>query len=78
MFVFNEVSHDRRVLKEADALQAAGWSVTIHGIRQRRSKASVRENRTSGVVIARYPLSMFQIIHQDVLIDVFCDKMDNR
>ena len=44
MFVFNEVSHDRRVLKEADALQAAGWSVTIHGIRQRRSKASVREN----------------------------------
>jgi len=38
MFVFNEVSHDRRVLKEADALQAAGWSVTIHGIRQRRVK----------------------------------------
>ena len=58
MFVFNEVSHDRRVLKEADALQAAGWSVTIHGIRQRRSKASIRENRTSGVVIARHPLSV--------------------
>ena len=59
MFVFNEISYDRRVLKEADALQAAGWSVTIHGIRQRRSKASVREDRTSGVVIIRHPQTVF-------------------
>jgi glycosyltransferase involved in cell wall biosynthesis len=59
MFVFNEVSYDRRVLKEADALQAAGWSVTIHGIRQRRSKVSVREDRTSGVVIIRHPQTVF-------------------
>ena len=59
MFVFNEISYDRRVLKEADALQAAGWSVTIHGIRQRRSKASVRENRASGVVIIRHPQTVF-------------------
>ena len=59
MFVFNEVSHDRRVLKEADALQAAGWSVTIHGIRKRGSKASTREDRTSGVVIIRHPQTVF-------------------
>ncbi len=59
MFVFNEVSHDRRVLKEADALQAAGWSVTIHGIRQRRSTAPLREPRSSGVVIVRHPQTVF-------------------
>ena len=59
MFVFNEVSHDRRVLKEADALQAAGWSVTIHGIRQRRSTAPLREPRNSGVVIVRHPQTVF-------------------
>jgi glycosyltransferase involved in cell wall biosynthesis len=59
MFVFNEVSHDRRVLKEADALQAAGWFVTIHGIRQRRSNAAVREVRPTGVVIVRHPLTAF-------------------
>ena len=59
MFVFNEVSHDRRVLKEADALQAAGWSVTIHGIRQRQSKAPLREPRSSGVVIIRHPQTVF-------------------
>ncbi len=58
MFVFNEVSHDRRVLKEADALQAAGWSVTIHGIRQRRSTAALRESRATGVVIVRHPLTV--------------------
>jgi len=58
MFVFNEVSHDRRVLKEADALQAAGWSVTIHGIRQRRSTAPLRESRASGVEIVRHPLTV--------------------
>ena len=45
MFVFNEVSHDRRVLKEADALQAAGWSVTIHGMRQRRHSHPVDDAR---------------------------------
>ena len=59
MFVFNGVSHDRRVLKEADALQAAGWSVTIHGIRQRRSAAPLREPRSSGVVIVRHPQTVF-------------------
>jgi glycosyltransferase involved in cell wall biosynthesis len=58
MFVFNEVSHDRRVLKEADALQAAGWSVTIHGMRQRRSTAALRESRASGVEIVRHPLTV--------------------
>jgi glycosyltransferase involved in cell wall biosynthesis len=58
MFVFNEVSHDRRVLKEADALQAAGWSVTIHGMRQRRSTVALRESRASGVEIVRHPLTV--------------------
>jgi hypothetical protein len=62
MFVFNEVSHDRRVLKEADALQAAGWSVTIHGIRQRRSTAPLREPRSSGVVIVRHPLTVLPTV----------------
>lgn len=62
MFVFNEVSHDRRVLKEADALQAAGWSVTIHGIRQRRSAAPLCEPRSSGVVIVRHPLSVLPTV----------------
>jgi len=62
MFVFNEVSHDRRVLKEADALQAAGWSVTIHGIRQRRSTSPLHEPRSSGVVIVRHPLSVLPTV----------------
>lgn len=59
MFVFNEVSHDRRVLKEADALQASGWLVTIHGIRRRRSNVALREERPTGVIIVRHPLTAF-------------------
>ena len=56
MFVFNEVSHDRRVLLEADALQEAGWQVTIHGVRKVGSPALAFEPRPSGVQISRHQL----------------------
>jgi glycosyltransferase involved in cell wall biosynthesis len=56
MFVFNEVSHDRRVLLEADALQEAGWQVTIHGVRKVGSLALAVESRPSGVQISRHQL----------------------
>lgn len=56
MFVFNEVSHDRRVLLEADALQEAGWRVTIHGVRKVGSLALAVESRPSGVQISRHGL----------------------
>jgi len=57
MFVFNEVDHDRRVLKEADALAAAGWSVTIHGIRKGGFATGDRRQRPSGVEIVRHGLT---------------------
>ena len=56
MFVFNEVSHDRRVLLEADALQGAGWQVTIYGVRKVGSSALIGELRPSGVQISRFQL----------------------
>ena len=54
MFVYNEVDHDRRVLKEAEALSADGWSVTIHGVRKGRHAVTDRRRRPSGVEIIRH------------------------
>jgi len=65
MFVFNEVSHDRRVLLEADALQASGWQVTIHGIQKAQSAALAIEDRTSGVRIIRHALGPRPLFSQE-------------
>jgi glycosyltransferase involved in cell wall biosynthesis len=50
--VINSVSHDARVLKEADSLAEAGYAVTIVGIRDARN-ALPEETRPSGVKIVR-------------------------
>lgn len=50
--VYNSVSHDARVLREADSLRDAGYEVRIVGIRDARQAAPV-ERRPSGVEIVR-------------------------
>ena len=50
--VINSVSHDTRVLKEADSLAAAGYSVAVFGIQDNRCSAA-KTVRDSGVVIWR-------------------------
>lgn len=50
--VINSVSHDARVLKEADSLAAAGYSVAVFGIQDNRCSAA-KTVRDSGVVICR-------------------------
>jgi glycosyltransferase involved in cell wall biosynthesis len=50
--VINSVSHDARVLKEADGLAAAGYRVTIYGIQDAKVSEPVTV-RPSGVVIRR-------------------------
>ena len=50
--VLNSVSHDARVLKEADSLAAAGWDVTVIGIRDNRCEDPAT-TRSSGVRIVR-------------------------
>jgi glycosyltransferase involved in cell wall biosynthesis len=50
--VINSVSHDARVLKEADGLAAAGYRVTIYGIQDAKVSEPVTR-RPSGVVIRR-------------------------
>ncbi len=58
MFVFNDVTHDRRVLMEADALQEAGWSVTIHGVSLGARDPGDPSIRDSGVRVVRHDASM--------------------
>jgi glycosyltransferase involved in cell wall biosynthesis len=50
--VLNSVSHDARVLKEADSLARVGLDVTIVGIQDARGRVPA-ERRLSGVVIRR-------------------------
>ena len=50
--VINSVSHDARVLKEADSLAAAGYDVAVFGIQDKRC-SDARTVRDSGVVIRR-------------------------
>lgn len=50
--VINSVSHDARVLKEADSLARAGFDVAVFGIQDNRD-AETRTVRESGVVIHR-------------------------
>jgi len=53
--VLNSVSHDARVLKEADSLSRAGFDMHIVGIQDNRCRDSVT-HRESGVTIHRLPL----------------------
>ena len=50
--VLNSVSHDARVLKEADSLSRAGYEVTVFGIQDNRCDEATTI-RPSGVVIRR-------------------------
>ena len=50
--VLNSVSHDARVLKEADSLARAGYEVTVFGIQDDRCDEATT-TRPSGVVIRR-------------------------
>lgn len=50
--VLNSVSHDARVLKEADSLARAGYDITVFGIRDNRDKEPVTV-RDSGARIVR-------------------------
>lgn len=52
MFVRNEVTRDARVLREAEALSSASWTVTIVGLLPARSDLPAVEDR-SGVTIVR-------------------------
>ncbi len=54
--VRNSVSHDARVLKEAEALVAAGYGVVIVGV-QDRKVSKPAEVRPSGLRIVRVPMS---------------------
>lgn len=54
MFVFNDAVHDRRVLLEADALQKAGWTVTVHACASAGVAHADVESRDSGVKIVRH------------------------
>lgn len=52
MLVINSISHDARVLKEADSLRNAGHAVTVVGIKDARNRQA-HETRDSGVEIHR-------------------------
>lgn len=58
MFVYNTVSRDRRVLKEAESLVRHGWDVTIIGLTLASDPQPLTEVTDSGVVIHRIPLSL--------------------
>jgi len=52
MIVMNSVSHDARVLKEAEAVRSAGHDIVVIGIRDNKCSEPI-EIRESGVVIRR-------------------------
>lgn len=58
MFVFNPVTRDRRVLKEASSLRTAGMNVTIVGIHLPRLEHPLDEVTADGTRIIRVPVPM--------------------
>jgi glycosyltransferase involved in cell wall biosynthesis len=58
MFVANNMVSDRRVIREAATVAAAGFAVTVHAIAQRREKLPTREQHPDGFTIVRHRLGL--------------------
>lgn len=54
MFVANNMVSDRRVIREAATVAAAGFAVTVHAIAQRREALPLREEHPDGFTILRH------------------------
>jgi glycosyltransferase involved in cell wall biosynthesis len=58
MFVANNMVSDRRVIREAATVAAAGFAVTVHAIVQRREKLPTTEQHPDGFTIVRHRLGL--------------------
>ena len=58
MFVANNMVSDRRVIREAATVAAAGFAVTVHAIAQRREALPLREEHPDGFTILRHRLGL--------------------
>ena len=58
MFVANNMVSDRRVIREAVTVAAAGFAVTVHAIAQRREKLPLTEQHPDGFTIVRHRLGL--------------------
>ncbi|MBJ7360710.1 MAG: glycosyltransferase, partial [Chloroflexi bacterium] len=58
MFVANNMVSDRRVIREAATVAAAGFAVTVHAIAQRREKLPTTERHPDGFTIVRHRLGL--------------------
>ena len=58
MFVANNMVSDRRVIREAATVAAAGFAVTVHAIAQRREALPLREEHPEGFTILRHRLGL--------------------
>ncbi|MFM9129263.1 MAG: hypothetical protein ACKOPF_05400 [Candidatus Limnocylindrus sp.] len=58
MFVANNMVNDRRVIREAATVAAAGFAVTVHAIAQRREGLPLREEHPDGFTILRHRLGL--------------------
>jgi glycosyltransferase involved in cell wall biosynthesis len=58
MFVANNMVSDRRVIREAATVAAAGFAVTVHAIAQRREKLPTTEQHPDGFTIVRHRLGL--------------------
>ena len=58
MFVANNMVSDRRVIREAATVAAAGFAVTVHAIAQRREKLPLTEQHPGGFTIVRHRLGL--------------------
>ncbi len=58
MFVANNMVSDRRVIREAATVAAAGFTVTVHAIAQRREKLPLTEQHPDGFTIVRHRLGL--------------------
>jgi glycosyltransferase involved in cell wall biosynthesis len=58
MFVANNMVNDRRVIREAATVAAAGFTVTVHAILQRRERLPLREEHPDGFTIVRHRMGL--------------------
>lgn len=58
MFVANNMTSDRRVIREAATVAAAGFDVTVHAIAQRRERLPALERHPDGFTILRHRLGL--------------------
>jgi len=58
MFVANNMVNDRRVIREATTVAAAGFKVTVHAILQRPAELPEREEHAGGFTIVRHRVNL--------------------